>query len=428
MVLWKDDFKWSYEQLSLLMAIVHVANGLTTPISGHIADLVPASVSVGGGIAFLSMCYGLVSLITQSWQLWFIYGVLCGCAFGFLNLNVFSVVVRRALPPKSRGLGVGIATSGSTAGQLSFVPLFAFMAKKYSWRACYVALSVSSAALVLPAIYLLRTKIGTGNQLAKRNDNEISPAHRSRSFQEKMIIILSSKSMWLLTVSFVLCGITTTGFIESQIVALAIDRGFSLVRAATIFTIISAINGIGMVMAGWLTDRANRSLLLCCIFVIRGLAFLLLFYGFSEEAMYGFAVLFGWVDYSVVPPVVSLVETLAGEDCVGLGMGILLMWHSLGAAAGSSLGGALYNPMAGKRSYSKAIIVCFFGCFLAAICSYLIRSPEPIWSEPVEEKKKETRDDSASEIANKMMIIDDGFCSERTPHLFNNRSELGDNI
>ena len=38
-ILWEDDFGWSRYELSMLMVIVHVCNGLCTPISGHLVDL-----------------------------------------------------------------------------------------------------------------------------------------------------------------------------------------------------------------------------------------------------------------------------------------------------------------------------------------------------------------------------------------------------
>ena len=61
---------------------------------------------------------------------------------------------------------------------------------------------------------------------------------------------------------------------------------------------------------------------------------LLVPYGSSQQAqrsiLFLFAAIFGAVDYSVVPVVVSLVRSVLGDKMVGLGVGILLLWHSLG--------------------------------------------------------------------------------------------------
>ena len=44
-----------------------------------------------------------------AWQTWLFYGILTGCGWGFLNLNVFSVAVLKALPERYAGTAIGIA-------------------------------------------------------------------------------------------------------------------------------------------------------------------------------------------------------------------------------------------------------------------------------------------------------------------------------
>ena len=57
-----------------------------------------------------------------------------------------------------------------------------------------------------------------------------------------------------------------------------------------------------MVLAGYLSDRCSRPALLSAIFGVRGLAYLLILVAASPAALFGFALVFGLVDYSVVPP------------------------------------------------------------------------------------------------------------------------------
>ena len=131
-----------------------------------------------------------------------------------------------------------------------------------------------------------------------------------------------------------------------------------------------------MVIAGAITDRYSRTVLLFAIFFGRALCYLLLLIIEDGDTvgLFTFAALFGFVDYSVVPPVVSLVGAHAGKDCVGLGVGILLAWHSLGGAVGSMLGGMLFNEEAG---YTSALWCCSVLCFIAAGACITIR-PEPL--------------------------------------------------
>ena len=429
MLFWNSEVSMSTAELSSLMALVHITQGIATPISGHAADRLPGYKVVGCGVAFLALCFGLTSLLASKWQVWLVYGVLCGSAYGLLNLNVFSVAVTRALPTKYEGLGVGIATSGSTFGQLVLTPLFAHTAQEWGWRYGYAFLGACTFLLLFPAIVLLK-KSRFAQMRAKRHqqgfgqgadpidvdglDSQDSqeaaasplppiwhggagietvsgdkPAETStcdsskakpkagRPASSKLCRLIRSWPYFALTVAFFICGITTTGFIETHLVSLAVHRSFSITTAAAAFSVLSGCNGVGMILAGWLTDRFSRTILLSLIFLGRALCYILLIVVDSNDvvALFVFSVLFGFCDYSVVPPVVSLVGTHAGSDSVGLGVGILLAWHSLGGALGSILGGTLFNPVSG---YSGALWCCSILCFVAAVACLTI-CPEPVF-------------------------------------------------
>ena len=95
----------------------------------------------------------------------------------------------------------------------------------------------------------------------------------------------------------------------------------------------------------------------------------------SEAALFVFAALFGLVDYSVVPPVISLVGSVAGQHTVGLGVGVLLAWHSLAAAGGAWMGGELYEH---HGDYDAALVVCAATCVAAALACVAAGPEEPL--------------------------------------------------
>ena len=137
---------------------------------------------------------------------------------------------------------------------------------------------------------------------------------------------------------------------------------------------LSAFNGVGMAAAGYLSDYYSRTILLAAIFTLRGLAYMLLLFVKDRVGLMCFAALFGLVDYSVVPPVISLVGTHAGEHTVGLGVGILLLVHSFGASAGAVLGGTLF---ARHGDYDVVLVVC------AALCTLAVAASLSICAEPL---------------------------------------------
>jgi MFS family permease len=404
-VLWQSDkdIRWSVSKLSILMAIVHICNGLFTPVSGWLIDRFPAHIVIGCALAWLSASYFAVAFIYEGWQVWLFYGIMCGIGYGALNLNVFSVAVMKNLPSDRHGLAIGISTSGSTAGQLALVPLFAYTAVEYGWRASFIALSIAVLVLIIPAVILLnesnkdqkneqneeniaiegevqqvRDQVKEMN-LSKSNDvddymKQGTIVESAKEGVREQISTLSSNPRYLiLGAAFLICGITTTGFIESHIVSIAVeDNGLSLQTAAFCFSVLSAANGLAMIAAGALTDMYDRYYLLSILFFVRGVAFIILLWAVEGNVslFFFFSVLFGLVDYSVVPPVVSLVKSYVPKG-VGLGTGILLAVHSGGAAIGSSAGGILFED---QGNYELAILLCIVLCFAAAVMLFFART------------------------------------------------------
>ena len=82
-------------------------------------DVIPGSSVIGCGLAFLALSFGATALIKESWQIWLVYGVMCGTAYGLVNINVFTVAIMRAVGTARQGLAVGVSTAGST---VTFMP------------------------------------------------------------------------------------------------------------------------------------------------------------------------------------------------------------------------------------------------------------------------------------------------------------------
>lgn len=85
--------------------------------------------------------------------------------------------------------------------------------------------------------------------------------------------------------SYVICGFTTSGVIETHFVPYAILCGFPPVTGATAFSLLMAVNFGGVVLAGWLSDRVHRPMLLGSIYILRGLTFFLLMNITNDPAM-----------------------------------------------------------------------------------------------------------------------------------------------
>src|SRR5262249_1852359 len=82
--------------------------------------------------------------------------------------------------------------------------------------------------------------------------------------------------LWLLAASFFTCGFTSTGLIGTHFIPHAVEHGFSEQIAANILALIGAMNIVGTLGSGYLTDRFNPRILLSLYYGLRAVSLLLL--------------------------------------------------------------------------------------------------------------------------------------------------------
>jgi MFS family permease len=216
----------------------------------------------------------------------------------------------------------------------------------------------------------------------------LKPTHEEATQQQETIsqeplsdrlkFLLTSPTFHILYWSFFICGITTTGAIETHFLPYAAFCGFPPVPASGIYGLTMAINFGGMFLAGYLTDRVNRPLLLGSIYLVRSVSFIvLMFVGTSYEMMVLFAIVYGIFDYSTVPPTASLAASHLGLKIMGLAMGLISGGHALGGAVGAFLGGYLFDLFA---TYTELWWFAFGTAVLAGLMVFMLQENRPIRS------------------------------------------------
>jgi MFS family permease len=187
----------------------------------------------------------------------------------------------------------------------------------------------------------------------------------------RLKFLLTNPTFHILYWSFFICGVTTTGAIETHFLPYAAFCGFPPVPASGIYGLTAAINFGGMFLSGYLTDRVNRPLLLGSIYLVRSLSFIVLMnVGTSYEMMILFAVIYGIFDYSTVPPTASLAASHLGLKIMGLAMGLISGGHALGGAVGAFFGGYLFDLFA---RYTEMWWFAFGAAVVAGLMVFMVR-------------------------------------------------------
>lgn len=338
MTTWIRELGWSRGLISGAAALALIAMATIAPFAGRLVDLQGSRNVLAAGLATLAVGCTLLASTSSEWVFVIAFALVCATGFGLIATHVVATAVEQRFE-HDKGLAIGIATSGSTGGQFVIVPLMAFLLAVSSWRWSFLFLAFACLAILLGVVRLIPrgTHPPAGEQRPKARG----------SLAQDIRLIARSPAFHILLWSYVLCGYATTGVVETHFLPYADFCGFASMTSATAYGVLSALNLAGMVLAGWLTDRMNRPLLLAAIYLVRGLTFFLLTASAGNpDILFLFAVLFGLVDYSTWPVTASLAASHIGTRVMGLSLGLILTGHSIGAALGAYLGGYLFDLFA----------------------------------------------------------------------------------
>jgi MFS family permease len=355
MPIWEAELGWSRTFVSTSGALAMVVMAAVAPLAGNLVDRVGPRGLMCWGLAALGGGALLVAVADSPWLFLLAFSGLAGIGFGVVATHVISTTIALNFRTGA-GLPTGIATSGATAGQLLVVPLLAAVVTTMGWRPAMAVLGIGALLLIPVVIGFVRTK-PTAPHGARTEAVEPLSARLSGLLRRPVFHAL----FW----SYVICGFTTSGVIETHLLPYAAACGFPPLDGAAAYGVLSGVNMVGMIAAGYLTDRVHRPRLLAAIYFLRALSFIPLFYIVGDlPLLFAFAVMFGLFDYSTIPVTASLVASHIGLRVMGLSMGLLAAGHALGGAAGAFLGGVLFDLFA---RYTEMWLIALALAFLAGL-------------------------------------------------------------
>jgi MFS family permease len=365
MPFWKQDLGWSYGFVATAGAVMLTVMAVVAPAGGVLLDRFGARAVYATGMTLIGVAFIACSFMTEPWHLIALFSVLGGAGFGVISPALVSATVAGYFQTRV-GLATSIAGSGSTGGQLALMPLLGLMVVSFTWRPSFLALGIAVLATALVVQFLIRDTSGRGRA---------GRGHTGGTLRPNLRRLAHDRTFWLLAGGFFICGFTTAGVIKIHLIPYAVTCGFPPLEGATAYGVLSFFSMVGMIGYGYLADRVNRPLLLTSIYFMRALTFILLMQiAGSQTALFTFAILFGLFDYATFPVLASLVASHIGRHIMGLTMGLIFAGHSLGGAAGSFMGGYLFDLYA---RYDWVWIVSVGLAVLAGLMSALIIESRP---------------------------------------------------
>ena len=375
------EFGWSHGTVGVAMAVNMTLYGLTAPFAAALMDRFGVRPVLSGALVLIAAGSALSVVMTASWQLVLLWGVLVGIGTGAISMGFVATVATRWFEAR-RGLVTGVLTAASATGQLIFLPVVAEVTTRHGWR--WASLIVAGAALAvvpLVAVFMRNrpqdiglTAYGADPSDPGASEPAVLPTGTFSAAVDGLRIGLRSRAFWLLAASFAICGMTTNGLIGTHFIPAANDHGMPTTLAAGLLATIGVLDVAGTIFSGWLTDRVDPRLLLCVYYAGRGVSLLLLPSLLSpnaEPSTWVFVIFYGLDWVATVPPTIVLCR-----DFFGTRSPIVFGWvfasHQLGAAIAAAGAGWIRDL---QGTYDLAFYLAAALCFMAAALCAGVRRP-----------------------------------------------------
>lgn len=374
-----QEFGWNTEQISSALAVRFALFGLLGPFAAIMMERYGLRRIVPVALLLIALGLLLATRMRALWQLFVLWGLVLGIGSGLTALVLGATVANRWFE-RRRGLVLGILTASSATGQLIFLPLAAALIQHYGWRVAIAPTVIGCLCIAALAFCFLSERPRDLRLLPYGADPQareaVVPAWNP-SFAEPLVVLFKisrNPTFWVLSGTFFVCGLSTSGLIQTHFISLCGDYGLAAVPAASVLAMIGAFDFAGTIGSGWLSDRFDNRKLLFWYYGLRGLS--LLWLPHSDFTLYGlslFAMFYGLDWVATVPPTVKLASASFDKQRGALIFGWIFACHQLGSAA-AAYGAGLTRTL--LLTYSPALYAAGFACILAALATFLIPRPK----------------------------------------------------
>lgn len=369
----RHEYGWSTTAISGAMALRIALYGLMGPFAAALIArygvhrmVTAAMLLIVGGVA-------LATRMTAPWQMWLTWGLMVGLGTGMTAMVLGATVANRWFDAR-RGLVIGVLTASAATGSLLFLPLAAHISETYGWRWALVPPAAACALAGLLMVLFGRNHpadlglapFGATQVLAVRAATGNAVRIAFATLRESA----GTRTFWLLSGTFFVCGLSTNGLVGTHFIPLCQDFGMTATAAAGVLAMMGACDFVGTIGSGWLTDRYDSRWLLFMYYGLRGLSLMVL--PFSSFSIYGlslFAVFYGLDWIATVPPTVRLAGAEFGREKAALVFGWVFCGHQIGAAVATFGGGWSRDAWA---TYLPAFFAAGVMCLVAALAALAI--------------------------------------------------------
>ncbi|HWN14908.1 MAG TPA: MFS transporter, partial [Candidatus Dormibacteraeota bacterium] len=322
---------------SLVISLSLFLYGAFMPLVGRVVDRFGSRVVCSVGAVVMAASLVATARMTTLWEFYLYYAVVGSLGLAATGHVMGSVALARWFV-RRRGLAMSTLGAAGMAGMALVVPVAMWCILRYGWRATFVIMGVGSLAMMLPLTLWVLRDGPESMGLEPDGDAAPAPAPATRTIERTAIgDALRVPSFWLLSVGLFNCGFSMS-LLSAHGVPMLTDHGFHPMTAS------SAIGFLGMtaigggLLLGLISDRWGRTPVLAAVYVLRLIAFAMLFFVRDPVLLLMVAAIGGVGMSGTLAMTSALTGDIFGRYSVGSIFGLIFLSHQTGAALGSWLG------------------------------------------------------------------------------------------
>jgi OFA family oxalate/formate antiporter-like MFS transporter len=373
----EDEFGWSRGQVSVGIALATTVSGLLGPLVGLAVDRWGARGVLAVGATGMGISFALLGLTSSLAYLYFMFVTMAVWRAGMMLVPVAHVVANWF--QQTRGLAMGVATTGIGFGGLVMAPLSKVLITSVGWRSTFFIMGLLIIAVGLPLTLLVTRAHPAERGLLPDGATGDRPLPRPLGSTPQPVAAdawptaeaIRTSTFFLATTAISL-GFASVGAVLLHTSPFMEDRGIAPEMAGLILGLVSGMGILGKVGSGYLSDRMSPRLLLASVFLMEAVGLTVLISTESTLGLAAFVLIFGYSMGGVVALQPLVVVYYFGLASLATIVGAMTAFSALFSALGPIFAGFMHDLLG---DYTLAFIVFIAVDCFAALLVLLMRPP-----------------------------------------------------
>lgn len=337
---WEETFSVNRVWVSIVPFISSIVYGVSVFFAGRLSDKIGPRKVLIYSMILLSTCLLGSYFSSNIIHMMLLYGVIGSIGFGFASNVTVSVGIVRWFKEK-KGLMISIVVVGMAVGPMLYGPLNIYLIEAIGWKWLFVIYGGIYCLLFLPLFFFFYRDFPEHSHEYSKTVKKLKPT--SNQTVTSVFSIFQYPITWVICLTYVICGFTDIGLINTHLVPLGENRGYSSSILGNAMILYGVSNIIGTLLIGFASDKFSNQKLLSLLFLIRVCACLLLITAEQPVWLLFFALLYGFTDIATIAPFTMICSKIFGEKQMGSAFGLISSFHQFGAAVGSLVPGLLFS-------------------------------------------------------------------------------------